>query len=60
MNVDRRTHVEYPLLLHVSGPFSGPQTSRSPTSTSMSLSKTQEVGWPSIRPPPGPLGQLKT
>jgi hypothetical protein len=37
-----------------------PQTSRSPTSTSMSLSRTQEVGWPSIRPPLGLLGQLKT
>jgi hypothetical protein len=48
MNIDRRTHVEYPHLLCVSGPFSGPRTSRSPTSTSMSPSRTQEVGLPCI------------
>jgi hypothetical protein len=57
--IDRRTRVEYPCLLRVSKPSSGPQTSRSPTSTNTSLSKTQEAGWPSIPPPPGPLGQLK-
>jgi hypothetical protein len=57
--VDRRTHVEYLRLLHVSGPFSGPRTSRSPTSTNMSLSRTWEAGWPSIRSLPRPLGQLK-
>jgi hypothetical protein len=34
-------------------------TSRSPTSTSTSLSRTQEVGWSSIPPLPRPLGQLK-
>jgi hypothetical protein len=53
--VDRRTHVEYLPLLHVSGPFSSPRTTRSPTSTNMSLSRTREAGWSSIRP----LGQLK-
>jgi hypothetical protein len=37
-----------------------PQTSRSPTSTSTSLSRTMEAGWSSIRPLLGPLGQLKT
>jgi hypothetical protein len=57
--VDRRTHAEYHRSLHVSGPFSGPQTSKSPTSTSMSLSRTREAGWPSIPPLPEPLGQLK-
>jgi hypothetical protein len=60
INVDRKTHVEYPRLHRVSGPSSGPQTSRFPTSTSTSLSRTQEAGWPSIRPPLGPLGQPKT
>jgi hypothetical protein len=57
--VDRRTRVEYRRSLHVSGPFSGLLTSRSPTSTSTSLSRTREAGWPSIPPLPGPLGQLK-
>jgi hypothetical protein len=60
MNVDKKTHVEYMRLLHVSGPSNGPQTSRSPMSTSMSLSRTQEACWSSIRPPPGPLGRQKT
>jgi hypothetical protein len=41
---DRRTRVEYLRSLRVSGPFSGPQTSKSPTSTSTSLSRTQEAG----------------
>jgi hypothetical protein len=40
-------------------PSNGPQTSRSPTSTNMSLSRTQEAGWPSIQPSLGPLGQPK-
>jgi hypothetical protein len=57
--VDRRTCVEYLRSLCVSGPFSGPQTSKSPTSTSTSLSKTREAGWLSIPPLLGPLGQLK-
>jgi hypothetical protein len=57
---DRRTHVEYRRSLHVLGPFSGPLTSKSPTSTSTSLSWTWEAGWPSIPPLPEPLGQLKT
>jgi hypothetical protein len=57
--VDRRTRVEYRRSLHVSGPFSGPLTSRSPTLTSTSLSRTREAGWPSIPPLPKPLGQLK-
>jgi hypothetical protein len=57
--VDRRTPVEYRRSLPVSGPFSGPLTSKSPTSTSTSLSRTREAGWPSIPPLPEPLGQLK-
>jgi hypothetical protein len=58
-NVDRKTRVEYQRVLHVSGPFNGPLTSRSPTSTSTSLSRTHEAGWPSIPLLPEPLGQLK-
>jgi hypothetical protein len=54
--VDRRTRVEYLRLLCVSGPSSGPQTSRSPTSTNTSLSRTWEAGWLSIQPLLGPLG----
>jgi hypothetical protein len=38
--VDRRTRVEYLRSLHILGPFSDPQTSKSPTSTSTNLSKT--------------------
>jgi hypothetical protein len=56
---DRRTHVEYRRSLHVSGPFNGPLTSKSPTSTSTSLSRIQEAGWPSTPPPPEPLGRPK-
>jgi hypothetical protein len=41
--VDRRTHVEYRRSLHISGPFSGPLTSKSPTLTSTSLSRTREA-----------------
>jgi hypothetical protein len=59
MVVDRRTRVEYLRSLLVSGPFNGPQTLRSPTSTNTSLSRTREASWPSIRPLPRPLGQLK-
>jgi hypothetical protein len=54
--VDRRTRVEYLRSLHVLGPFNGPQTSRSPTLTNMSPSRTQETGWSSIPLLPGPLG----
>jgi hypothetical protein len=57
--IDRRTHVEYRRSLCVSGPFSGPLTSKSPTSTSTSLSRTREAGWLSTPPPLEPLGQLK-
>jgi hypothetical protein len=57
--VDRRIRVEYQRLLHVSGPFSGPLTSRPPTSTSTSPSRTREAGWLSTPPPSRPLGQLK-
>jgi hypothetical protein len=57
--VDRRTHVEYRRSLHVLGPFNGPLTSKSPTSTSTSLSRTREAGWLSTPPLPKPLGQLK-
>jgi hypothetical protein len=56
---DRRTHVEYRRSLHVSGPFNGPLTSKSPTSTNTSLSRIWEAGWPSTPPPPEPLGRLK-
>jgi hypothetical protein len=56
---DRRTRVEYRRSLHASGPFNGPLTSKSPTSTSMSLSRIREAGWPSTPPPPEPLGQPK-
>jgi hypothetical protein len=58
--VDRRTRMEYLRLLHVSEPSSGPQTSRSPTSTNTSISRTREAGWSSIQSLPRPLGQLKT
>jgi hypothetical protein len=57
--IDRRTHVEYRCSLRVSGPFSGPLTSKSPTSTSTSLSRTREAGWLSTPPLPEPHGQLK-
>jgi hypothetical protein len=57
--VDRRIRVEYRRLLHVSGPFNGPLTSRSPTSTSTSPSRTREAGWLSTPLLPRPLGQLK-
>jgi hypothetical protein len=57
--VDRRTRVEYQRSLRVSEPFSGPQTSRSPTSTSTNLSRTRKAGWLSIPLLLGPLGQLK-
>jgi hypothetical protein len=33
-----------------------PLTSKSPTSTSTSLSRIREAGWPSIPPPPELLG----
>jgi hypothetical protein len=56
---DRRTRVEYRRSLHVLGPFNGPLTSKSPTSTTTSLSRIREAGWPSIPPSPEPLGQLK-
>jgi hypothetical protein len=51
--VDRRTRVEYLRSLRISGPFSGPQTSKSPMSTSTSLSRTREAGWLSIPLLPG-------
>jgi hypothetical protein len=41
--IDRRIRVEYLRLLHVSGPSGGPQTSRSPTSTNTSLSRTRRL-----------------
>jgi hypothetical protein len=56
---DKKTHAEYRRSLHVSEPFNGPQTSKSPTSTSTSLSRTWEAGWPSTPPPHEPLGQPK-
>jgi hypothetical protein len=57
--VDRRTHVEYRCSLHVLGPFSGPLTSKSPTSTSTSLNRTREAGCLSTPLLLEPLGQLK-
>jgi hypothetical protein len=57
---DRRTDVEYRHSLRALGPFNGPLTSKSPTSTSTSLSRIQEAGWLSTPPPPKPLGQPKT
>jgi hypothetical protein len=57
--VDNRTHVGYRRSLHVSGPSSGPLTSKSPTWTSTNLSRTQEAGWLSTPPLPEPLGQPK-
>jgi hypothetical protein len=57
--INRRTRVEYRRSLHVSGPFSGPLTSKSPMSTSTSLSRIRKAGWLSTPPPPKPLGQLK-
>jgi hypothetical protein len=57
--VDKRTRVEYLRLLRVLGPSSGPQTSKSPTSTNTSPTRILEAGWPSIRPLPRPLAQLK-
>jgi hypothetical protein len=56
---DMRTRVDYRRSLCVLGPFNGPLTSRSPTSTSTSLSKIREAGWPSTPPPSELLGQLK-
>jgi hypothetical protein len=56
---DKRTCVEYRHSLHASGPFNGPLTSKSPTSTSTSLSRIREAGWPSTPPPPETLGQPK-
>jgi hypothetical protein len=47
MNAGRKTHAESPRLLRVSGPSSGPLTSKSPTSTRTSLSRTLGAGWPS-------------
>jgi hypothetical protein len=41
MNAGRKTHMESPRLLRVSGPPSGPLTSKSPTSISTSLSRTR-------------------
>jgi hypothetical protein len=57
---DMRTHVEYQHLLHASGPFNGPLTSRYPTSTNMNLSRIQEAGWPSTPPLLELLGQPRT
>jgi hypothetical protein len=57
--IDRRTCVEYRRSPHVSRPFSGPLTSKSPTSTNTSLSRIREAGWSSTPSPPEPLEQLK-
>jgi hypothetical protein len=60
MNTGRRTREEFPCSLHISGPSSGLPTSRSPMSTSTSLSRTRAAGWSSTRLPPGLLGQRRT
>jgi hypothetical protein len=57
---DRRAHVEYRHSFRALGPFNGPQTSKSPTSISTSLSRIREAGWLSTPPSPEPLGQPKT
>jgi hypothetical protein len=57
---DKKKVVEYRRLLHASGPFNGPLTSRSPTLTNMNLSKIREAGWPSIPLLPELLGQPRT
>jgi hypothetical protein len=57
---DRRTCAEYQHLLRASGPFNGPLTSRSPTSTNMNLSRIREVAWSSTPPLPRQLGQPRT
>jgi hypothetical protein len=54
---DKKTAVEYWRLLHASGPFNGPLTSRSPTSTNMKLSRVREAGWLSTPSLPEPQGQ---
>jgi hypothetical protein len=51
---DKKTPVEYRRLLHALGPFNGPLTLRSPTSTNMNLSRIREAGWPSTPPLPEP------
>jgi hypothetical protein len=56
---DRTTRAEYRCSLHVSGSFNGPLTSKSPTSTSTSLSRIREAGWPFTPPPPELLGRPK-
>jgi hypothetical protein len=57
---DRRTRVGCRRLLHASGPFNGPLTSRYPTSTNMNLNRTREAGWPSTPLLPELLGQPRT
>jgi hypothetical protein len=56
----RRKRVEYRHLLHASGPFNGPLTSRYPMSTNMNLSRIQEAGWPSTPPLLELLGRPRT
>jgi hypothetical protein len=57
---DKKTFMEYQRLLHALGPFYGPLTSKSPTSTNMNLRRIREAGWSSIPLPPEPLGQPRT
>jgi hypothetical protein len=56
---DRRIRVKYRRSLHASGPSNAPLTSKSPTSTSTSLSRIREAGWPSTPPSSELLGQPK-
>jgi hypothetical protein len=60
ITADKKTTVEYRRLLHASGTFNGPLTSRSPTSTNMNLSRIREAGWPSTPLLPEPLEQPRT
>ena len=58
--VDKKTRVGCLPLLHALGPFNGPLTSRSPTSTNINLSRIREAGWPSTPPPPEPPEHPRT
>jgi hypothetical protein len=55
-NTDKKTRAESLRLLHVSRPSNGLPTSRPPTSTNTSPSRTRVAGWPSTRLPPGHRG----
>jgi hypothetical protein len=56
VNIGRRIHVEFLRLLLASELSNGLLTSRSPTSTNISLSRTREAGWSSTQPLSGCWG----